>query len=164
MSSFNKVMLMGNLTRDPQTKQLPSNTSVVEFGLAVNRRYKTQTGEDREETLFVDCAAFGKQGDVIAQYCKKGKAIFVEGRLKYDTWEDKMGGGNRSKISVVVETFQFVGGRDGSGSFEGAAAGADARDWRASKQSPDAQPAAGKAGGKKRSAEQLKFKEADIPF
>jgi single-strand DNA-binding protein len=161
MSSFNKVLLMGNLTRDPQVKQLPSNTNVVEFGLAVNRRYKTQQGEDREEVLFVDCAAFGKQADVINQYCKKGKALFVEGRLKYDSWEDKTGGGNRSKVSVVVENFQFVGGRDGNGSFEGAAAGADAREWR--KSSPEGQPA-GRGAGKKRPAEQLKFKEADIPF
>jgi single-strand DNA-binding protein len=161
MSSFNKVILMGNLTRDPQVKQLPSNTTVADFGLAVNRRYKTQAGEDREETLFVDCAAFGKQADVISQYCKKGKALFVEGRLKLDTWEDKMGGGHRSKITVVVENFQFVGGRDGSGSFEGAAAGQDAREER--KGSPDAQQQS-KANGRKRSGEQLKFKEADIPF
>ena len=127
MSSFNKVLLLGNLTRDPQLKQLPGGTTQVsEFGLAVNRRYKTAQGEDREETLFVDCAAFGKQAEVIQQYCKKGKALFIEGRLKFDTWEDKQGGGTRSKISVVVETFQFVGGRDGSGSFEGAAAHSDA--------------------------------------
>lgn len=159
MSSFNKVMLMGNLTRDPHVKELPGNTRVTEFGMAVNRRYKTQAGEDREEVLFVDCAAFGKTGDVIAQYCKKGKSLFVEGRLKYDSWEDKQGGGNRSKLSVTVETFQFVGGRDGSGSFEGAAAGADAREH---KSSPDAHPA--KPTGRKRQPEQLKFKEADIPF
>lgn len=138
MSNFNKVLLMGNLTRDPQVKQLPSNTTVADFGLAVNRRYKTQAGEDREETLFIDCAAFGKQAEVIGQYCKKGKALFVEGRLKLDTWEDKMGGGHRSKVTVVVENFQFVGGRDGSGSFEGAAAGADARET--TKPSPDATP------------------------
>lgn len=160
MSSFNKVILMGNLTRDPQVKQLPSNTTVADFGLAVNRRYKLQSGEEREEVLFVDCAAFGKQADVISQYCKKGKALFVEGRLKLDTWEDKMGGGHRSKITVVVENFQFVGGRDGGGSFEGAAAGQDVREER--KGSPETQQP--KANGRKRSAEQLKFKEADIPF
>lgn len=159
MSSFNKVLLMGNLTRDPQLKQLPSSSTVADFGLAVNRRYKTQNGEDREETLFVDCAAFGKQADVIGQYCKKGKALFVEGRLKLDTWEDKMGGGHRSKITVVVENFQFVGGRDGSGSFEGAAAGQDTRDDRKGPPEAPQKPAA-----RKRSSEPVKFKEADIPF
>lgn len=163
MSNFNKVILMGNLTRDPQVKQLPSSTTVVDFGLAVNRRYKTQAGEDREETLFIECSAFGKQAEVINQYCKKGKALFVEGRLKYDTWEDKQGGGHRSKITVVVENFQFVGGRDGSGSFEGAAAGADAREGKAG--SPDVQQQQQqRANGRKRSGEQAKYKEADIPF
>jgi len=109
MASFNKVLLMGNLTRDPQMKYLPSQTPVVEFGIAVNRRYKTQAGEEREETAFVDCTAFGKQAEVIHQWCAKGKPLFIEGRLKYDTWDDKNGGGKRSKLSVVVETFQFVG-------------------------------------------------------
>ncbi len=112
MANFNRVVLMGNLTRDPQLKYLPSQTPVTEFGLAVNRRY-TVNGEQREETTFVDCAAFGKPAEIINQYCQKGKAILVEGRLKYDSWEDKQGGGKRSKLSVVVENFQFVGGRDG---------------------------------------------------
>src|SRR5690349_15592827 len=113
MSSFNKVMLMGNLTRDPQMKQLPNNSVVAEFGLATTRRYRTAGGEDREETAFVDCAAFGKQAEVISQFCRKGKPLFVEGRLRYDTWDDKMGGGKRSKLSVVIENFQFVGPREG---------------------------------------------------
>src|SRR3954468_2769654 len=109
MPSFNRVTLIGNLTRDPQIKHLPSNTTVADFGLAMSRRYKTQAGEDREEVCFIDCSAFGKQADVIGQYCRKGKQLFVEGRLKYDTWDDKMGGGRRSKVSVVVENFQFLG-------------------------------------------------------
>ena len=113
MASFNKVILMGNLTRDPQLKYLPSQTAVVEFGLACNRKFKTQAGEDKEEVTFVDCTAFGRTGEVINQYFTKGKPIFIEGRLKYDQWEDKQGGGKRSKITVVVENFQFVGGRDG---------------------------------------------------
>ena len=115
MANFNKVLLMGNLTRDPQLRYLPSQTPLVEFGLAVNRRWRTPQGEDREEVTFVDCAAFGKMAETINQYCQKGKPIFIEGRLKFDSWEDKQGGGKRSKLSVVVEQFQFVGGRDGGG-------------------------------------------------
>ena len=122
MASYNKVFLMGNLTRDPQVKHLPSQMVVAEFGLAVNRRYKTATGEDKEEVAFVDCTAFGRQAETISQYCTKGKPIFVEGRLKFDTWDDKQGGGKRSKLTVVVENFQFLGrAMDGQGSdFPGA--------------------------------------------
>jgi single-strand DNA-binding protein len=113
MASFNKVMLMGNLTRDPQLKYLPNQTAVAEFGIACNRKFKAATGEDREEVTFVDVTAFGKTGEVINQYFTKGKPIFIEGRLKYDQWEDKNGGGKRSKLVVIVENFVFVGGRDG---------------------------------------------------
>jgi single-strand DNA-binding protein len=123
MASFNKVLLMGNLTRDPQLKYLPSsNTAVAEFGLACNRKYRTAQGEDREEVTFVDLTAFGKQAEVLNQYMTKGKPLFVEGRLKLDQWEDKNGGGKRSKLTVVIENFQFVGGRD-SGSGEGSGGG-----------------------------------------
>jgi single-strand DNA-binding protein len=115
MPSFNRVTLIGNLTRDPETRDLPSGTTLCEFGLAMSRHYKTQGGEDREETAFVDCTAFGKQAEVLQQYCQKGRPLFVEGRLKYDTWDDKSGGGKRSKLSVVVENFQFLGSRDGDG-------------------------------------------------
>lgn len=114
MANFNRVMLMGNLTRDPQLKYLPSQTAVVEFGMAVNRKFSTG-GEQREETTFVECAAFGKMAEIINQYCQKGKGLFVEGRLKYDQWEDKQGGGKRSKLSVVVDNFQFLGGPGGGG-------------------------------------------------
>ena len=111
MPSFNKVMLMGNLTRDPQLKHLANSTVVAEFGLACNRRYRTAAGEDKEEVAFVDCTAFGRQAETIGQYCTKGKPLFVEGRLKYDQWDDKNGGGKRSKVSVIVENFQFLGGK-----------------------------------------------------
>ncbi len=112
MASFNRVTLLGNLTRDPQLKFLPSQTQVCEFGLAMNRKFKLQSGEDREEVTFVDVTAFGRQAEIINQYCTKGKQIFIEGRLKLDTWEDKNGGGKRSKLTVVVENFQLLGGRD----------------------------------------------------
>src|SRR5436309_3531931 len=123
MASYNKVLLMGNLTRDPQLKYLPSQTAVAEFGVACNRKFRTAQGEDREEVTFVDVTAFGKQAEVINQYMTKGKPIFIEGRLKYDTWEDKNGGGKRHKLTVVIENFQFVGGRDGGGGGGGGEGG-----------------------------------------
>ena len=115
MASFNQVILMGNLTRDPQLKFLPSQTAVAEFGIACNRRFTTAQGEQREEVTFVDCTAFGKTAETINKYFTKGKPIFIDGRLKYDQWEDKQGGGKRSKLTVVVNNFQFIGGRDGGG-------------------------------------------------
>ena len=121
MASYNKVLLMGNLTRDPQLKYLPSQMAVVEFGIAVNRKFKAANGEDREEVNFIDCTAWGKTGELINQYFQKGKPIFLEGRLKYDSWEDKNGGGKRSKLTVVIENFQFIGGRDGAGAGGGGA-------------------------------------------
>src|SRR3954471_14006829 len=115
MANYNKIILVGNLTRDPQLKYLPSQMAVCDFGLAVNHKFKTKTGEDREEVLFIDCSCFGKGAEIINQYCTKGKQLLVEGRLKYDTWEDKQGGGKRSKHSVVVDNFQFLGGPRDSG-------------------------------------------------
>jgi single-strand DNA-binding protein len=127
MASFNRVLLLGNLTRDPQMRYLPNQNPVTDFGLACNRKYKTASGEQREEVTFVDCAAFGRLAEIINQYCTKGKPILVEGRLKYDSWEDKNGGGKRNKLSVVVENMQLLGGRDGGAPGAGgpAAVGAD---------------------------------------
>jgi single-strand DNA-binding protein len=118
MANLNKVMLIGNLTRDPDLKYTPGNQAVCEIGLAVNRKYRTKEGEDREETTFVDCEAWGKQAEVLKQYMTKGKPLFVEGRLKLDTWEDK-DGGKRSKMRVVIENFQFLGAAGGGGSGGG---------------------------------------------
>jgi len=123
MASYNKVLLMGNLTRDPALKYLPNQTPVVDFGVACNRKFKTQSGEEREEVTFVDCSAFGRTAEVINQYFQKGKPIFIEGRLKYDQWEDKQGGGKRSKLSVHIDNFQFIGGRDGAGGGPGGGGG-----------------------------------------
>ena len=119
MANLNRVFLMGNLTRDPQVKFLPSQTQVAEFGIAMNRKFKGQNGEDREEVTFVDITAFGKTAELINQYFTKGKPIFIEGRLKYDQWDDKNGGGKRSKLTVVVDNFQFIGGKDGGGAGGG---------------------------------------------
>lgn len=121
--SFNKVLLMGNLTRDIEIRHTGSNTAVGNFGLAVNRRYKTQSGDQREEVTFVDCEAWGRTAEVMSQYLSKGRAVFIEGRLKLDQWEDRNGGGKRSKLSVVVENFQFVDSGQGGGGNQGGGGG-----------------------------------------
>src|SRR4051812_42196349 len=110
MANYNKIILVGNLTRDPQMKYLPSQTPVTEFGIAVNDKFKTKSGEQREEVLFVDCSAFGKAGEAINQYCRKGKQILIEGRLKLDVWTDKEQM-RRSRHWINVESFQFLDGR-----------------------------------------------------
>ena len=112
--SVNKVFLMGNLTRDVELKYTPSNQPVATFGLAMNRKYRTKDGEDREETTFVDCEAWARTAEVMNQYLAKGRPVFIEGRLKLDQWQDK-DGNKRSKLRVVVENFQFVDSRGSAG-------------------------------------------------
>lgn len=123
MSSFNKFIGMGNLTRDVEIKNLPSGTSVAEFGLAMNRKFKTASGEERDEVCFIDCAAFGKTGETIQKYFQKGAMILIEGRIKYETWEDKQSGGKRSKHSVAVDRFEFAGGKSNGKQTDPVAAG-----------------------------------------
>ncbi len=117
MANFNKVILMGNLTRDPQLSYLPSNTPVSEMGIAVNRRYRRQDGESGEETLFIDCRAYGRQGEILANYVSKGSPLMIEGRLQLSQWQDREGN-PRSKHRVIIENFQFMGGGTPSGSSE----------------------------------------------
>ncbi|MFO0840269.1 MAG: single-stranded DNA-binding protein [Phycisphaerae bacterium] len=114
MSGFNRVILMGNLTRDPELKYLPSNIAVCEFGMAMNRRWKDKDGNQRDEVCFVDISAFGRTGEMINQYMNKGKPILIEGRLKFDSWTGQ-DGQKRSKLSVVADSFAFVGSREGGG-------------------------------------------------
>jgi single-strand DNA-binding protein len=109
MANFNKIFLIGNLTRDPQLSYLPSETPVVDFGLAVNRRWTGKDGTKKEETCFVDCRAFGRQAENINKYLSKGRPLFVEGRLSFDSWTAQ-DGSKRSKHRVTVENFQFLGG------------------------------------------------------
>lgn len=123
MASYNKVIIMGNLTRDPELKQTPNNQSVAQIGIAMNRKYKSKDGDLREETTFVDCEAWGKTAETMAKYLSKGKPVFVEGRLKLDQWQDK-DGNNRSKLKVVIENFQFVDSRGNKGETEPAATAA----------------------------------------
>lgn len=113
MANLNKVMLIGNLTRDPEIKYTPKGTAIAAFGLAVNRNYTTETGEKREEVTFIDLEAFGRVAEIIGEYCKKGKPLYAEGRLKLDSWDDKASGQKRSKLKVIVENIQLLGGREG---------------------------------------------------
>ena len=112
MPNLNECFLMGNLTRDPELTYTPKGTAVAKFGLAINRNWTTEDGEKREEVTFVDLTAFGKTAETISQYVKKGNPLLVIGRLKLDQWDDKQTGQKRSKLHVIVERFQFVGGRE----------------------------------------------------
>lgn len=112
MASFNRVILVGNLTRDPELRYTPKGQAVARLGLAVNRNYTTETGERKEEVTFIDIDAWGRQAEVICQYMKKGRPLLIEGRLKLDTWEDKNTHQKQSKLRVVLESFQFVDSRE----------------------------------------------------
>lgn len=109
MASYNKVILVGNLTRDPELRYTPKGMAIAKLGIAVNRRWTSETGEQREEVTFVDVDAFGKQAETISQYMKKGNPMLIEGRLRLDQWDDKQTGQKRSKLGVVLEGFQFLG-------------------------------------------------------
>lgn len=168
MANFNRVILLGNLTRDPELRHLPSNMAVCNFGLAVNDRYKDkQTDQWVEKPNFIDCEAFGRTAEVIQQYVSKGRPLFIEGKLRFSQWDDKTTGQKRSKLTVVVDNFQFVGGRDGEpgggggGGGEGESRGAGGGGY-----------AAGSGGGKSRTNYQdaspgpvhEAIDEDDIPF
>ena len=108
MANFNKVILAGNLTRDPELRYTPKGLAIAKLGLAVNRRWTNEAGEQKEDVTFIDVDAFGKQAETIGQYLKKGRPILIEGRLRLDTWDDKQTGQKKSKLGVVLETFQFL--------------------------------------------------------
>ena len=123
MPSLNKVLLMGNLTRDPELRVTPKGTPICQFSLAINRQFKMESGESREEVIYVDIEAWGKQGETIAKYVTKGRPLFVEGRLRLDQWEDKNTKEKRSRMKVVLEQFQFLGDSRGGGAPGGGPAG-----------------------------------------
>jgi len=116
MASFNKVILLGNLTRDPEVRYTPKGSAVTDLGIAVNRQYTLENGEKREEVTFVDVTFWGRTAEVAGEYLKKGRPIFIEGRLQLDTWDDKQSGQKRSKLKVIGETMQMLGGPRGGGS------------------------------------------------
>jgi single-strand DNA-binding protein len=138
MASFNKVILLGNLTRDPEVRYTPKGTAVTELGMAVNRVYTAENGEKREETTFVDVTLWGRTAEIAGEYLKKGRPVFIEGRLQLDTWDDKQSGQKRSKLKVVGEGLQLLGGRPGGGG--GGGGGGDEESAGASRSSRPAPP------------------------
>jgi len=120
MANFNRVILIGNLTRDPQLRYTPSQMAVCDFGVATNRQWTSKDGQKREEVTFVNCTAWGRQAETIQKYLSKGRPIFIEGRLTYSQW-DGPDGKKRSKLEVTVERFQFLGSAEGAGGAGGTA-------------------------------------------
>ncbi len=114
-ASFNKVILMGNLTRDPEVRYTPKGSAVCDLGLAVNRQYSLEGGEKREEVTFVDVVLWARLAEIAGEYLKKGRPVLIEGRLQLDSWDDKQSGQKRSKLRVIGETMQLLGGRPGGG-------------------------------------------------
>ncbi len=137
MGSFNRVILMGNVTRDPEVRYTPKGSAVTEVGLAVNRQYTTEGGEKREETTFVDVTLWGRTAEIAGEFLKKGRPVLFEGRLQLDSWEDKQSGQKRSKLRVVGETMQLLGGR-GDAPVAGSGGGSGARPASQSRPSQEA--------------------------
>jgi single-strand DNA-binding protein len=120
MASFNKVILLGNLTRDPEVRYTPKGSAVCDLGIAVNRVYTTEGGERREEVTFVDVVLWARLAEIAGEYLRKGRPVFIEGRLQMDSWDDKQTGQKRTKLRVVGESMQLLGGRPGGGTGEAA--------------------------------------------
>ena len=115
MANLNKVLLLGNVTRDPEVRYTPKGSAVCDLGVAVNRAYTTDIGEKREEVTFVDVTLWGRTAEVASEYLKKGRPVFIEGRLQMDTWDDKQTGQKRTRLRVVAENMQLLGGRPPGG-------------------------------------------------
>lgn len=154
MANLNKVMLIGNLTRDPELRVTPKGTAICTFSIAVNRKFKDDSGGEREEVTYIDIEAWGKSGENISKYCTKGRPLFVEGRLRLDQWEDKTTKEKRSRMKVVLENFQFLGGGRGEGAPGGGGEGGEARSYA---------PRAGAAPKPAAPAAQENLDE-DVPF
>ena len=165
MPSLNKVLLMGNLTRDPELRVTPKGTPICQFSLAINRQFKMESGESREEVIYVDVEAWGKQGETIAKYMTKGRPLYVEGRLRLDQWEDKNTKEKRSRMKVVLEQFQFLGdNRGGSGGGGGGGGGSGPTEPGidpAGSPERHAPPARSSAPAKPAATENL---DEDVPF
>ena len=162
MPSLNKVLLMGNLTRDPELRVTPKGTSICQFSLAINRKFKMESGESREEVIYVDIEAWGKQGETIAKYVTKGRPLFVEGRLRLDQWEDKNTKEKRSRMKVVLEAFEFIGdGRGGAGGGGAPGGGAPAADVDQTASLERHSPPPRPGGAKPATPENL---DEDVPF
>jgi len=157
MASYNKVFLLGNLTRDPEVRYTPKGSAVADLGIAVNRQYTLDNGEKREEVTFVDVTLWGRQAEVAGEYLKKGRSVFIEGRLQLDTWDDKQSGQKRSKLKVIGEMMQMLGGRPGAGGGGSEEGGGE--EARSSKSSGGARSAAPppKGGGSEPDDDEIPF-------
>jgi single-strand DNA-binding protein len=143
MASFNKVILLGNLTRDPEVRYTPKGSAVCDLGIAINRQYTLDSGEKREEVTYVDVVLWSRLAEIAGEYLKKGRPIFIEGRLQLDTWDDKQSGQKRSKLRVIGETMQLLGGRPpGAAGASGAGEGGDEGKASRAKTAPPPKPAA----------------------
>src|SRR5215212_4999237 len=164
MPSFNKVILAGNLTRDPELRYTPKGTAVAKIGLAINRTWKDDSGQQKEEVTFVDVDAFGRQAEVISQYLKKGRPILVEGRLKLDQWDDKQTNQKRSRLGVILESFQFLDSGGGAGGGGGGFAPSAPDASRQQPRPAPARPQAGAAAPPPPSDDMPPDAEDDVPF
>jgi len=173
MASLNKVMLIGNCTRDPEIRYTPKGTPIVELGIAVNRRYTAENGEKREETTFVDVTLWSRLAEIAAEYLRKGRPVYIEGRLQLDSWDDKATGQKRSKLRVVGEEMQLLGSREGgtSGGGGGGHSGGGDYDEEPRQSRPASRPAQGqRPAGRPASAPKppadpdLDVEGDDIPF
>ena len=166
MASFNKVMIIGNLTRDPEIKYTPKGTAIADIGLAVNRNYTTDSGEKREEVTFIDVTLWGRVAEIVGEYCKKGRPLFVDGRLQLDTWDDKATGQKRSKLKVVGENIQLLGSREGGAAGGGGEHGEGRSEGRSEARPQQSRPAARPASPPPRppADPDLDAPEDDIPF
>lgn len=156
MANLNKVLLMGNLTRDPEVRYTPKGTAVTELGIAVNRIYTGENGEKREEVTFVDVTVWGRTAENVGEYLRKGRPVFIEGRLQLDSWEDKQSGQKRNKLKVVADNVQFLGSRGSGGGGGGPEEGDEAPRSRPSSGARSAPPPKG--------AEPAAPDDDEIPF
>jgi single-strand DNA-binding protein len=165
MANLNKVMIIGNVTRDPEIKYTPQGRAVTDIGIAVNRVFTPEGGERREETTYIDVTLWGRTAETAAEYCKKGRSVYVEGRLQLDTWEDKTSGQKRSKLRVVAENYQLLDRRPG-----GASGGQGGGDEEYSERPPQRREPTGGGSGAggfqsgRSAAPQAPIEEDDIPF
>jgi single-strand DNA-binding protein len=155
MASFNKVLLLGNLTRDPEVRYTPKGSAVCDLGIAVNRQYTLENGEKREEVTYVDVVLWSRLAEIAGEYLKKGRPVFIEGRLQMDSWEDKQSGQKRTKLRVVGETMQLLGSRPSGGGGAPPEAGEEDR---------GSQPAGKASAPPPKSAAPAGPDEDEIPF
>jgi single-strand DNA-binding protein len=162
MANLNKVQLIGNITRDPEVKYTPKGSAVTDLGLAINRFYTTETGEKREEVTFVDVTLWGRQAEIAGEYCKKGRSVYIEGRLQLDSWEDKATGQKRNKLRVVGDSMQLLGPKPGGSSGHDEEGGS--ANYSRATNAPSGKFSNARGAGSAPAAAPQPEEEDDIPF